>query len=213
MKRNLIALSICATLLLAFVAVAANADPQVKVTICHKYGQPAENTLTIGYPAAMSHIREHGDFYGACPVNDRFIDVDGIATPGRGIPQGINVQIGSPLTAWPTGFGSEGIDWFDNDGTCTWTFGDDLHLEDPGGACSTGFRDGLHNLGLDCVVLDLDTSFADGQQVDVDLESGTVFTGCPGPDPMLMFYDGNGDLLYNDGEDIVLDGNGDGVFN
>ncbi len=39
------------------------------------------------------------------------------------------------------------------------------------------------------------------------------FTGCPGVDPLLKFYDANGDLFYNDAEDIVLDGNNDGIFN
>lgn len=140
---------------------------QPKVTICHKFGTPAENTLTVGYPAAISHIREHGDFLGACPQYDLFIDVDGIATPGRGLPQGINVQVGDFLTSWPTNSGNEGIDWFDNDVSCTWTLGDDLHLEDNWGACSAAIRNGFHDLGFDCAVLDLDGSFFQGQQVDV----------------------------------------------
>lgn len=188
------------------------APPNPKVTICHKFGTPAENTLSVGYKAALAHVSKHGDFLGACPQHDTFIDVDGIATPGRGIPAGINVKVGDALTGWPTGFYIEGLDWFDNDGTCTWTLGDDLHLEDPAGSCSTAIRDGFHDLGNDCAVLDLDGSFFQGQQVDVDLESGTTFTGCPGPDPLLKFYDANNNGFYDNSEDIVLDANNNGVF-
>ena len=78
------------------------------------------------------------------------------------------------------------------------------------GACSTALRDALHNLGFDCQTLDLDRSFVDGQQVDVDLEGGIPLTGYPGVDPLSKFYDANGDLLYNDGilnqpmEDAVM---------
>jgi hypothetical protein len=204
-------------LLLAFalmlVVATAVAAPQPKVTICHKYGTPAEKTMEVAFPAAMiGHVQDHGDFLGACPESDLFIDVDGIATADRGLPGGINVMVGDLLTAWPTGFWNEGLDWFDNDATCTWTFGDDLHLEDPQGACTTGLRDGLHNVGSDCDLLDLDGSFFDGQSVDVDLETGSAFTGCSGPDPLLMFYDTNGNSYYDNGEDIVLDLNGNGVF-
>ena len=35
-------------------------------TICHKYGTPAEKTLTLPYPAAMKHIDAHGDTPGEC---------------------------------------------------------------------------------------------------------------------------------------------------
>jgi len=198
--------------LAATMAAGVQAAPQTKVTICHKFGTPAEGTLTVGYPAVVAHVREHGDFLGACPQYDQYVDVDGILSALSGVPTYINVKVGDPLTSWPTGFGMEGLDWFDNDGTCTWTMGDDLHLEDPAGACATAFRDGLHDLGLDCPVLDIDGSFFQGQQVDVDLESGTTFTGCPGPDPLLKFHDLNGNGLYDDAEDIVLDLNGNGVF-
>ena len=160
----------------------------------------------------MAHVAEHGDFLGACPQYDTFIDVDGIVTAGRGVPTGINVKVGDNLTSWPTGFYTEGLDWFDNDSSCTWTLGDDLHLEDSRGSCSTAIRDGLHQTGFDCAVLDLDGSFFTGQQVDVDLESGTTFNGCPGPDPLLKFYDANGNGFYDNSEDIVLDINNNGVF-
>ena len=212
MNRQPLITAIAGLALLAF-GTALGAPPVAKVTLCHKFGTPAENTLTVGYPAAMAHFRKHGDFLGACPQFDSFIDVDGIATTGRGVPLGINVQFGDALSSWPTGFYTEGLDWFDNDATCTWTLGDDLHLEDPAGACTTAIRNGVHEVGADCPLLDLDGSFFNGQQVDVDLETGTTFTGCPGPDPFVKFYDMNGNGFYDNGEDIVFDGNNDGIFN
>ena len=210
--KNRLLLGMAFLPLMGILGATVLAAPVPKVTICHKYMTKAENTLRVGYPGAIAHVRQHGDFFGACPQFDLYIDVDGIATTGRGLPGGINVQSGNPLTSWPTGFGSEGLDWFDNDGTCTWTLGDDLHLEDPSGACTGAFRDGVHDVGQDCDVLDLDGSFFQGQQVDVDLETATTFTGCPGPDPLLMFYDQNGSGVYDNGEDIVFDGNGNGIF-
>lgn len=208
-KKSIFAVS-AVTLLASGLAVGSPPNP--KVTICHKFGTPAENTLTVGYKAAVAHVRQHGDFLGACPENDEYVDVDGIATPNDGVPDGINVKVGDSLTSWPTGFGAEGLDWFDNDANCVWSDGDDLHLEDPAGACSTAIRDGFHDLLQDCPVLDVDGSLFQGQQVDVDLESGTTFTGCAGPDPLLKFYDANNNGFYDNGEDIVLDNNDNGVF-
>ena len=72
----------------------------------------------------------------------------------------------------------------------------------------------LEEAGSDFIHLDvMDGSFVNGQQVDVDLETGTTFTGCPGVDPRLMYYDTNGVTNWDDGEDIILDVNGDGIFN
>lgn len=198
-------------LTLMLVVATAGAAPDPKITICHKYDTPDQATLTIGYAAVSAHMENHGDWHGACPESDKFVDVDGIASPLSGLPLGIDVAYGDTLTGWPTGFYTEGIDWFDNDTTCTWTSGDDLHLERTA-SCATGVGDGIHQLGLDCVLLDLDASFYDGQQVDVDLESATTFTGCAGPDPLLMFFDADGNGYYDNGEDIVLDANGNGVF-
>lgn len=204
---------------LAFIALVllasqpAGAAPKPKFPVCHKFGTPAQKTLYLPYEGVMGHINGHGDFACTCPISDLFIDVDGIATLGRGLPSGIDSLICGSLTSWPTGFYIEGIDWFDNDGTCTWTLGDDLHLEAPQGACPTGIRNALHEVGADCDVLDLDGSLFNGQQVDVDLESGTTFTGCPGVDPLLKFFDANANGFWDNGEDIVLDVNGDGVFN
>jgi hypothetical protein len=140
------------------------------------------------------------------------IDLDGSATPGVGSTQ--EVAILDTIRGWPTGAYVEGIDWFDNDGDCTWTFGvDDLHVE--GSAHPTALRDGWHDNNasyIDPMVLDQGTPLADGAQVDVDLETGTTFTGCSGPDPLMKFYDTNGNGFWDDGEDIVYDTNNDNVF-
>ena len=151
-------------------------------------------------------------------VPEPIIDADGTLSPLSGVPGAVEVAIGSALTSWPTGFDNEGIDWFDNDDSCTWTTGDDLHVE--GSAYPSAYRDGLHDdcCYLDPVVLDVDFSFFDGQPVDVDLESGTVDPSgqsgstCPGVDPLLKFHDANGITNWDDGEDIVLDLNGDNIF-
>jgi len=159
---------------------------------------------------------------------DAIIDADGIATVGDGLgthgtpvtPGALDVSPGDPLTTWPAvGTPPEGLDMFDNDMDGAWTFsagGDDLHLEDPAGACSTAIRDGVHHLGLDCKVLDYDGSLFEGQFVTCDMESlmpdpvgGAPGSVCP---TNLAFYDANGDGGYNNGEDIVLDADGDTVF-
>jgi hypothetical protein len=155
------------------------------------------------------------------PIPEPIIDADGTTTPGRGIPGAVEVAVLDPLSSWPTGpLDVEGIDWFDNDESLTWTLGDDIHVEGP--AYPTALRDGLHDNNVnfsDPVVLDLDGSLVDGQPVDVDLESGLPDpTGTapdpdpPGPDPMLKFFDANGVTNWDDGEDIVLDLNLDGIF-
>ncbi|MEA2093456.1 MAG: hypothetical protein U9P11_02695, partial [Pseudomonadota bacterium] len=150
-------------------------------------------------------------------VPEEIIDADGIATAGVGGPGDINVAIGDPLTSWviPTG-GVEGIDWFDNDASCTWTAGDDIHLEGSLGTCTTGVRNAIHDLGRDCKVLDLDGSFFTGQPVSVDLEGNLDFNPSglcgTGVDPRMTFFDANNSGRYENGEDIVLDSNGDGIF-
>jgi len=147
---------------------------------------------------------------------DEIIDADGIATPNRGIPGSVEVQEGDPLTSWAGGIGGiEGLDWFDNDLSGTHTLGDDLHLEDPSGACSTSIRDADHDLGLDCKVLDLNNSLVDQQQVDCDFEGASVQGfACPafnGPNS-IKFHDLNGNGVWDNGEDIVLDVDGDGFY-
>jgi hypothetical protein len=141
------------------------------------------------------------------------VDADGIATDGDGIPGAIETALGNALTAWPTGGGDQGIDGFDNDASGTWTVGDDIHLEETGPVCTTGLRNAIHDLGDDCKVLDYNGSLFNGQAVDCDFEFAIDFD--PGPagcDPLLKFHDTNSDGLYDDAEDIILDVNGNGIF-
>ena len=161
------------------------------------------------------HVTE--DFPGCGGINtvDECIDGDGIATP---LPGSFSAVWGTPLTTWPTGVGVEGIDWFDNDISGTWTPGDDLHLEDFAGACTTGIRNGVHDLGFDCKVLDIDGSLFTPQPVDCDLEVGAFCTVAHSADLLtvgIKFTDGEiaADSLYNNSEDIIQDVNGDGIFN
>ncbi len=155
------------------------------------------------------------------PIGDRIIDADGIASAGDGLgscglpatPGSRDVTVGDPLTAWPTGGGGEGIDILEGVVDSAWTFGcngDDIHLEDGSGSCSTGIRDGSFNLGSDCKVLDHDNSLVNGQGVDCDLEGGSFCTGTLLTD--LKFHDANGDGHYDNGEDIVNDANNNGIF-
>jgi len=218
MKRNIgtQVLWIATVLLVVGAVGAAQAQPQ-QVTICHKPGTPAQKTLTLPYPAATSHVSAHGDTMGPCvpPVRpcggtfDACIDTDGTATAGDGIPGAAQVLPGDPLTPFnpPSLFNNSGLDWFDNDGNGAWTFGpngDDLHVEDFR-FCAAPIRDGLHQLGLDCKVLDIDSSLFDGQPVFCDLEIG----GCP---QAVKFHDANFNGAWDDGEDIVLDGNMNNIF-
>jgi hypothetical protein len=152
-------------------------------------------------------------------VYDLCIDADGIASPLSGLPGNTEVAVGALLTNWPTGFDPDdhGIDSFDNNGNGLWTFGpngDDIHIEGASPACPTGVRSGSHVTGSDCTVLDIDGSLFDGQPVSCDFESGSF---CPatylsGPAGDITFFDTNADGYWDDGEDIILDVNGNGIF-
>jgi hypothetical protein len=185
---------------------------QGKVTICHKPTKPAEHTLRVGAPAVPAHLR-HGDVLGACPEFDQIIDADGTATAQSGDPGAREVTTGDALATFPDGDATEsGLDMFDQDSNQAWTQGvDDLHLEAPT-YCPTGIKDGVHNLGLDCKVLDINGDLADGEPVDCDLEIAFSFSGMPCPPPGVKYHDANGNGSYDDGEDIVLDVNNNGVF-
>lgn len=149
---------------------------------------------------------------------DICIDGDGIATAQSG---SFSALWGMSLQTWPTGGGNEGIDWFDVDDNDTWTAGglmDAIHLEDNNGACGTGIRNGQYDLGSDCVVLDLGNILVNGLGVNCDLEVGAF---CNGSETAYLGNNGmkflEGEILldgfYNNGEDIIIDVNGDGIFN
>jgi hypothetical protein len=194
--------------------------PNVKTVNCH-----FDKNGSLD-PQEWEHFADIGDEFKIqvtghslpCGVIDRCIDFDGIASSGRGLAAQ-EVTLGDTLTSWPTSGGNVGIDWFDNDVSLTWTFGDDLHSEDTS-TCPTALRDGKHDLGKDCKILDLNGDLANGQGVECDLEVGlanpnghsTDGTAASCPDPALMFYDANNSGRYDNGEDIVLDVNGNNIF-
>lgn len=197
--------------------------PPDTLTVCHKPGTPAQKVLTLPHDAAMQHVAAHGDILGGCVV-DRIIDADGTASATDGMPaaQDAGLVPGAALSSFPAaGTPPSGLDWFDNDGDGQWTWGatgDDLHSEDPS-TCPGALRNGVHDLGLDCKVLDWDGSLFTGQQVDCDLEVNFPFTephlsngGCPSTINNIRFHDADGDGGWDDGEDIVLDVNGNGIY-
>lgn len=152
--------------------------------------------------------------YNAYAVNDEIIDADGTASAGKGLPGAKDVMPGDPLLPFPSvGSPSTGLDWFDQDGNGVWTQGlDALHSEEPA-SCPTAIRDGIHQLGFDCKVVDESSSLVDGDQVDCDVEVGVNFSGVPAcPDPKMKFHDKNGNGTYELGEDIVLDLNMNNIF-
>jgi hypothetical protein len=181
--------------------------------------QPAEQNATYQFSVMLCVAQWNEQAtYEQCtnseqhegPSKDRIIDADGTATAGDGVPGAVEVSTGDPLSTFPVAvFNNSGLDGFDNDGDGLWTFGfsgDDLHLEGPT-FCAGAIRDADHDLGIDCKVLDHDGSLVDQQPVSFDLEVGAS------PDPRVKWYDANGNGSYDDGEDIVLDVNNDGVFN
>jgi hypothetical protein len=109
-------------------------------------------------PAAKSSLTE----------TEMIIDADGFDSPFDGLPGAKDPGLlpGTPLKDFPTGDENAGLDWFDNDGNAMWTAGDDLHSESEE-ACPTaiGTKNGIHDLGEDCKILDIDNSLFDGQQV------------------------------------------------
>ena len=148
---------------------------------------------------------------------DLIIDRDGIASEFIGPLSEQKVAHGDSLTPWPTGgLGPEGIDGFDNVTSGDWSPGDDIHLEDPTGSCSTASRDGFFDDNAtfqDCRVRDDDLSLFDGQPVSCDFETGT---SCGGfltvASGNLTFDDTSVSADYNNTEDIVLDVNKNGIF-
>jgi len=224
--KQFVVLASAPTALLAIMMAptsAASPQSEPRMTICHKEGTPAEMTLTLPYPAAMSHIRAHGDRLGPCGLVDVIIDADGTASTGDGVPGAVNTPLNATLSDFPVlGIADAGLDWFDNDGDGQWTFGlvgDDMHSEDPN-TCPTAIRNGIHDLGFDCKVVDMDASLFQGQGVSCDLEVNAAFVppfttngvGCPSSQNNIRYYDANGDLSWDDGEDIILDVNGNFIF-
>jgi len=129
-----------------------------------------------------------------------------------------------------------GIDWLDRDQPAlkTWTDGDSLFSEDPN-LCTTSDRDQAFNAPnpnpediIDCVILEGPLGpIPDGLLTDCDLETGGSPSGHFNPVPpfcqdsrdgfSLAFFDlpdekGFKNGFWNNGEDIVLDTNGNLKF-
>lgn len=191
----------------------AFAAPSPKATICHHTSSVTNPwvQISVSQNALPAHFT-HGDFVVTatnpcppppCPVNDTIVDADGTASAGNGVPAAVEVACGALLTPFPAGFNNSGLDLIDNGGTFgIWDPGDDLMVEGTT-FCPSGIRDGVFEAGFDCVVLDPNGSLVGGEFVACDVEFG----GCG-----LSFFDANGNGAWDNGEDIVLDGNGNGVF-
>lgn len=137
-------------------------------------------------------------------------DIDGTATPLGGSGADAEVFVGAPLTAFADG-GDHGLVLADYDANGRYTpgiEGDDFFAE--GSVCATGVRDGSFTPGADCPVLDFNGSLTGPTAGGCDLGTGT---GCVAPAPgSVSFYDADADGVWDDGEDIIIEGNGNGVF-
>jgi hypothetical protein len=165
----------------------------------------------------------------AAATFDTCIDVDGAATRLDGVtaaPEAFTqVTGGAALT--PFGAASTSLlvaqDLLINPGTWdvatagTGFAGDDLWIEG-GPACPLGIPIGSFVNGLDCPVLDPDVSLIAVPPGTCSLTPGALGP-CPFVPTPLVFFDSIGptggayDAIVGDGEDIIIDGNGDGIFN
>jgi len=149
--------------------------------------------------------------FGCCGPIDQCIDTDGTLTAGNGIPGAVNVSLGAALKPFPDGGANNGLGMIDTDADDEWTFGpsgDDLIAEGIG-VCPTGTANAAFNDGADCKVLDIDDGLVEGEPVDCNLETGAM---CMAPLPApIKYFDANGNDAWDNGEDIVLDVNGNGL--
>lgn len=220
---TLAAISLVAAVIGMGLTAPALAAQQDKVELCHVTSSQTNPIVLIEVSGnSLDAHLAHGDFL---PTNngiedesiqcaqDFIIDADGIATPLRGIsPATVTVFAGANLTSFPSA-SSEGLDWFDNDADGAWTIGvDAIHIErNPNGACPTAIPNASHEVGFDCVLVDVGNNLVNGQPVDCDLENG--FACSAAELAAFKYHDANSNGIYDLGEDLVLDTNNDGIFN
>jgi len=220
---TLSAIALAAVVIGMSLTAPALAAQQGKVEICHVTGSQTNPIVLIEVSAnSLDAHLAHGDFLATnngtddasigCAA-DFIIDADGIATPLRGIsPATVTVFVGANLTSFPSA-SAEGLDWFDNDGNQAWTIGvDAIHIErNPNGACPTAIPNASHEVGFDCVLVDIGNNLINGQPVSCDLENGFACTAAELA--AFKYHDANNNGIYDLGEDLVLDTNNDGLFN
>ncbi len=169
--------------------------------------QPAPQNAEFKFDVHVV-LAQWNEVYGCQgATHDVCIETDGFTTIGDGIPWAAEVMLGDPLTRFARSPDNRSaVDMFDQDGSGSWTIGDDLHTEAP---VYGGSRDGDHDAN-DPTLLDLNGDLAIGQSVDCDLDTGSF---CGTIDYTLFrFFDSDGDGYWNNGEDIVLDMNKNGIF-
>lgn len=194
----------------------ALAAPSPKVAVCHRTGSIKKPWLqkTVSQNAVPAHLA-HGDFVVSatnvcppppCTTNDTIVDADGTESPGIGGPGARRkTTCGARLTPFPATPNDAGLSLIDNNGTgSTWTAGDALIVEGLT-FCSTAVLDSLFTAGSDCVVLDSGGSLVGGESVVCNLQVDPA--GCG-----LKFVDANNNGAWDNGEDIVFDGNNSGLF-
>jgi hypothetical protein len=184
--------------------------------------QTADQDAVYTFQASIC-FHQWNEETGNCPdaAHDTVIDMDGIATPTPGGAADKQVKFGDPIIDFASAAGPLYIEGIDTFGPASWVFGpggNDIHVEDPAGSCPTAARNAVHDVvaggPVDCVVLDVNGSLVNGQLVDCDLEGFIDFDGAGpgGCDPKLSFHDLNLNGEWDNGEDIVYDGNLNGIY-
>lgn len=171
-------------------------------------GFPNSQEIALG-----TDPNDPADFPGCGGSNtvDFCIDGDGIATPGRGT---FTALWGDVLSTWPA-FDITNPQGIDAMKTLpgVWVIGiSDLHTEDVN-ICPGALRNAVHDLGVDCKILDLNGDLVNLEPVSCDFEFAIPFTGCPpfaGPNSVKWIDTGSN--AWDNGEDIILDVNGNGIF-